>query len=246
MNGKTGVILNDVKKAVDELIKHVGKDIIMGMPIGLGQPAILLNEIYRRVKEDPTMSLSVLSALPLEKPKGNSDIERRLLGPISERLFDGVNELDYAVDMREGKLPKNVHIYEFYGKAGTHVNNQHFQMNHLPSNYTHCFRDGVSCYGFNVFAQLISVKKINGKTMYSMGCTTDICFEALEKVKELKAKGEKVAAVVEANANLPFMYGDAVIDKSEYDFILQGEEFNTRLFGAPKDAVGLSDHMIGL
>jgi acyl-CoA hydrolase len=246
MDGKKCVILDDVKKAVDELIKYVGKDLRIGMPIGLGKPVLVLNEIYRRVKEDPNMSLVIMSALPLEKPKGNSDIERRLLNPISERLFDGVNELDYAVDNHAGKLPKNVQIYEFYGKAGSNLNNQHFQRNHLPSNYTHCFRDGVSCYGFNVFAQLISVRKINGKTMYSMGCTTDICFEALETVKEFRARGERAASIVEANENVPFMYGDAVIDKNEYDIILQGNDFNTRLFGAPKDAVAMTDHMIGL
>ena len=246
ITGKKCVILDDVRKGVDELIKYVGKDIKMGMPIGLGKPILVVNEIYRRVKEDPEMSLVIMSALPLEKPRGNSDIERRLLDPIAERLFDGVPEPDYAVDQRAGKLPPNVFIYEFYGKAGSNLNNEHFQMNHLPSNYTHCFRDGVSCYGFNVFAQLLSVKKINGKTVYSMGCTTDICFEALETVKEFRARGERSASIVEVNENMPFMYGDAVIDKDEYDIILQGKDFNTKLFGAPKDAVALTDHMIGL
>ena len=245
MNGKRGVISDDVKKCVDEIIRVVGKDIKLGMTLGLGKPVLITNEIYRRVKEDPTMTLSIITALPLEKPKGNSEIERRFLKPLAARLFDGVPEFDLMLDLRAGKLAKNVQIHEFFCKAGANLHNQHYQMNHLPSNYTQCCRDGL-LNGINVFAQLLSVKKINGKTMYSMACNTDICVEAIEEVKALRARKEKIIAVAEANANMPYMYGDAVVDKNAYDIILQGEEFNTRIFAAPKDPVALSDHMIGL
>ncbi|MCL2156377.1 MAG: hypothetical protein FWH53_11995, partial [Leptospirales bacterium] len=95
MNGKTGVISDDVKKAVDDIIKYVGKDIYLGMTLGLGKTALVPNEFYRRAKEDPEMNLHIITAIPLEKPKGSSDIERRLLGPIAERLFDGVLEYDF-------------------------------------------------------------------------------------------------------------------------------------------------------
>ena len=245
MSIKMGVVFNDEKKAVDELIKIVGKDIWIAMPHGLGKPIRLTNEIYRRVKEDPTMSLSIISGLLLEKPKANSDIEKRFLGPILERLFDGVNELDYALDMRAGKLPKNVQLYEFYGRSGADLNNPHFQMNHFSSNFSHCCRDGIG-YGFNVIAHLASEKKINGKAVYSMGCNTDIVVEAVDSLRNMRAKGIKCATVAEVNANLPFMYGDAVTDKNDYNIILQGEQFNSKLFGVPKDAVTQTDHMIGL
>jgi hypothetical protein len=216
------------------------------MPTALGKPILFINEIYRRVKEDPTMSLTILTGILLEKPKGNSEIERRFLKPIRERLFDSsVPEFDLMVDMREGELPKNVQVHEFYGRAGASLNNQHLQMNHLASNYTHMARDALA-NGSNVFASLLSVKNIDGKDVYSMGSTTDICFQALEIAKKLRAEGVKGIVIAEANANVPFMYGDAVIDKNNYDIILQGETFNTKLFGAPKDPVALTDHMIGL
>jgi len=144
-----------------------------------------------------------------------------------------------------GKLPPNVKVHEFFSKSGANLTNQHLQMHHLPSNYTQCCRDGV-LNGFNVFGQLISAKKINGKMMYSMGSNTDICIEAVGVVKEARAKGEKFIAIAEVNENMPFMYGDAIVDKNEYDIILHDEEFNTKVFGAPKDAVALTDHMIGL
>ena len=245
MNGKTGVISDDVKKAVDDIIKYVGKDIYLGMTLGLGKTALVPNEFYRRAKEDPEMNLHIITAIPLEKPKGSSDIERRLLGPIAERLFDGVLEYDFMLDMRAGKLAKNVQAYEFFGPSGANMQNQHFQERHFSSNYTHCYRDAES-YGFNVFCQLIAVKKIDGKTMYSMGCNTDICIEAVESFNKRKNMGEKVALIAEANEILPFMYGDAIIDKNQYDIILQGEKCNRKLFGPPKPAVGPVDYMIGL
>jgi hypothetical protein len=245
MNGKTGVISNDVKKVVDQTIKYVGKDIKLGMTLALGKPILTANEFYRRAKEDPSMTLKIITALPLEKPKGHTEIEKRFLKPISDRVFDGVLEFDFMLDLRDGKLPPNVEIFEFFCKAGANLNNPHYQMRHFSSNYTHCARDAVD-YGANVFAQLISRKEINGKTRYSMACNTDITIEAAKLYKEKRAEGVKVAILAEANEKMPFMYGDAVVDAGFYDIILQGEEFNYTLFGAPKDAVALPDHMIGI
>jgi acyl-CoA hydrolase len=245
MNGKTGIVSNDVKKCVDQVIKHVGKDIKLGMTLALGKPILISNEFYRRAKEDPEISLKIITALPLEKPRGHTDIEKRFLKPISDRVFDGVLDFDFMLDLRDGKLPKNVEIFEFFCKAGANLNNPHYQMRHFSSNYTHCCRDAMD-YGANVFAQLISVREFNGKAAYSMGCNTDICIEAVQTLKDKRAEGMKVAVIAEANEKMPYMYGDAVVGADTYDIILRGEEFNYTLFGAPKDAVALPDHMIGI
>lgn len=245
MNGKTGVISNDVKKCVDQVIKHVGKDIKLGMTLALGKPLLISNEFYRRAKEDPEISLKIITALPLEKPRGHTEIEKRFLKPISDRVFDGVLDFDFMLDLRDGKLAKNVEIFEFFCKAGANLNNPHYQMRHFSSNYTHCCRDAMD-YGANVFAQLISHRVFNGKSHYSMGCNTDICIEALQSLHQKRADGIKVAIIAEANEKLPYMYGDALVKANEYDIILQGEQYNYTLFGAPKDAVALPDHMIGI
>ncbi|PKL16845.1 MAG: hypothetical protein CVV49_14055 [Spirochaetae bacterium HGW-Spirochaetae-5] len=245
MNGKTGIVSNDVKKCVDQVIKHVGKDIKLGMTLALGKPILISNEFYRRAKEDPEISLKIITALPLEKPRGHTDIEKRFLKPISDRVFEGVLDFDFMLDLRDGKLAKNVEIFEFFCKAGANLNNPHYQMRHFSSNYTHCCRDAMD-YGANVFAQLISVREFNGKAAYSMGCNTDICIEAVQTLKDKRAAGMKVAIIAEANEKMPYMYGDAVVGADTYDIILRGEEFNYTLFGAPKDAVALPDHMIGI
>jgi acyl-CoA hydrolase len=79
-----------------------------------------------------------------------------------------------------------------------------------------------------------------------MACNTDICLEEAAVIKQKRENGERAVMLAEANVKMPFMYGDAVIDADTYDIILEGEDFNYTLFGPPKDAVALPDHMIGI
>ena len=245
MNGKTGVISNDVKKCVDDVLDYMGNDINFSMTLALGKPILFINELYRRAKEDPSIKLNIVTALALERPRMKSEIERRFMGPLVDRVFEGTPEFVYMHDFRSGKLPKNVGIYEFFNKAGGYMQNPEAQRNHLNSNYTHVVRDAMD-FGCNVFGQLIGCRKIDGKMMYSMGCNTDICIEAIDAMHAIRDKGGKIAIIGEVNTQMPFMYGDAIYEASHYDILLQGPEFNYPLFGPPKDSVNLKDHAIGL
>ncbi|SHO46384.1 acetyl-CoA hydrolase/transferase C-terminal domain-containing protein [Desulfopila aestuarii] len=245
MNGKTGVIYSDVKKSVDDVLDYMGNEINFAMTLALGKPILFINELYRRAKEDSTIKLNIVTALALERPRMKNDIEKRFMGPLVDRIFKGTPEFDYMHDFRTGKLPKNVEIYEFFNKAGGYMETPEAQRNHLNSNYTHVVRDAID-FGCNVFGQLISCREINGKTMYSMGCNTDICIEAIKEMHKMRAQGRKVAIIGEVNRQLPFMYGDAVFDGNHYDMLLHGPEFNYPLFGPPKESVSLRDHAIGL
>ncbi len=245
MNGKTGVITSDVKKSVDDVLDYMGNDINFAMTLALGKPILFINELYRRAKEDSSIKLNIVTALALERPRMKSEIERRFMGPLVDRVFEGTPEFDYMHDFRSGKMPKNIGIYEFFNKAGGYMQNPEAQRNHLNSNYTHVVRDAMD-FGVNVFGQLIGGQKINGKMMYSMGCNTDICIEAIDELHKKRKAGEKVAVIGEVNTQMPFMYGDAVYEGSHYDILLEGPEFNYPLFGPPKDSVNLKDHAIGL
>ncbi len=245
MNGKTGLIYKDVKKSVDDVLDYMGNEINFSMTLALGKPILFINELYARAKQDPSIKLNIVTALALERPRMKSEIERRFLEPLVNRVFDGTPEFDYMHDFRAGRLPKNVAIYEFFNKAGGYMNTPEAQRNHLNSNYTHVVRDAID-FGCNVFGQLIGCRKINGKMMYSMGCNTDICIEAIDEMHKLRKQGGKVAIIGEVNTNMPFMYGDAVYPAEHYDILLHGKEFNYPLFGPPKDAVALKDHAIGL
>jgi len=246
MSIKMGVVSNNIEKTVDEVIKLVGNKIIFGMPLALGKPARFVNALYKRAKENPDIHLTIVTALALEKPRAGSDLERRLLEPLVERVFAGTPDFDYMIDFRAGKMPANVELYEFFNKAGGYMNNPVAQQNHMHSNYTHAVRDG-SDFGINVFGQMLSKREFNGKAMYSMGCNTDIAIETLDVFKAKQDDGEPRILVGEVNPNLPFMYGDAVVGKDKYNYVIEDcPECDYPLFGPPKDSVALKDHMLGL
>ncbi len=235
MNGQPDNIYDDMEKSVDAIIEKVGKDIVFAMPLALGKPARFVNALYQRVKSNPDMSLKIVTALALEKPTASSDLERRMLEPLVDRIFGGTPDFDYMLDFRSGKLPSNIEIFEFFNKAGGYMGNPVAQQNHLNSNYTHVVRDGIN-FGTNVFGQMLAVKEINGEKTYSMGCNTDIDIEAIDILRKKAAAGERVAVVAEVNPNLPYMYGDALVDIDRYDVIVDTPECNYPLFGPPKDS----------
>ncbi|PKL16567.1 MAG: hypothetical protein CVV49_15640 [Spirochaetae bacterium HGW-Spirochaetae-5] len=245
MRFNSGTIGYDVKKTVDDTIKYLGKDIVLGVTLALGKPVKILNEFYRRAKEDPEISLKVITALSLEKPQGKSELEIRFLKDLVERIFKDVPDFDYMKDFRNGTLPPNVQLYEFYCKPGSNNKNKHYQMNHVANHYTHVPRCAktLKC---NVGAMLLASREIDGKLVYSAACNPDITLETHATMMIERAKGTKGVVLAEVNENMPFMYGDAVMPAEAFDIVLHGEEFNYSLFAPPKEPVALSDHMIGL
>lgn len=245
MEQKAGVLTDDVSQTVDDIIAHVGKDIVFAMSLALGKPIRLINELYRRAKADAGIHLKIVTALALEKPVGNSELESRLIKPIADRIFAGTPDFDYMLDFRAGKLPDNVEIFEFFSKAGGYLRSPAAQQNHICSNYTHVVRDAIN-FGTNVLGVLLGCREENGRRLYSLGCNTDITIEAIRDLKKARANGAKVAIIGEVNENLPFMYGDAVIEADTCDVLLTGPHYNYALFGPPKDMVMPRDHMIGI
>ncbi len=69
-----GVVYDDAKRAVDAIVETVGKHIIFGMPLALGKPTRIINELYKRAKEDPDIHLTIVTALALEIPKAKSEL----------------------------------------------------------------------------------------------------------------------------------------------------------------------------
>ncbi|TYT76233.1 acetyl-CoA hydrolase/transferase C-terminal domain-containing protein [Desulfobotulus mexicanus] len=242
---KKPVIFNDPEQMVDFIIENVGKKLVFGTQLGLGKPNNILNAVYRRVQKDQSISLHIITGLSLEPPVPGSELERRFLGPLVERVWGGYVELDYARDMRLKKLPPNVTISEFFYKAGAFMNNAHMQQNYINSNYTHAARD-VNLNGMNVAGALLGKKEINGQLKYSVGCNADTAIDAVDIMKAKCEKGFKGIAIGEINNNLPFMFGDAVTEPEVFDAILESPQSDYRLFGAPKESINTIDYCIGL
>lgn len=245
MEGKRPVYYDDVEQCVEDVLRKVGKNIVFGMPLGLGKPNQFANVLYRRAKEDPSIKLTLCTALSLEKPRGASDLEQKFLGPFVERMFNGYVELEYMLDLRKGKLPENFELREFYAKAGSYINVEHTQQNYISSNYTHAWRDTID-NGVNVVAQMVCKKKFGEETLYSMSCNPEVSSDITPALRELEKQGRKIAVIAQVNQNLPFMYGDAVVKGETFDAIIDAPKYYTRLFGAPKMSITTSDYMIGV
>ncbi|MCD6584916.1 MAG: hypothetical protein J7K96_04065 [Desulfobacteraceae bacterium] len=245
MEGKRPVFYQDVERCVDDVISKVGKEIVFGLPLGLGKANEFANALYQRAKKDPSIQLVICTALSLEKPSGSSDLEQKFLGPFVERLFDGYVELDYMKDLRKKTIPENIEIREFYAKAGAYINVDHAQMNYISSNYTHAWRDSID-NGVNVVAQIVCKKEIDGEIVYSMSCNPEVSLDIVPALRELEAQGRKIAIIAQVNQNLPFMYGDAVVKEDAFDAIIDAPKYTSRLFGAPKMSITTPDYMIGL
>ena len=227
-----------LSEAVDAVIRRSGQRIVCGTPLGLGKPVPLLNALYARVASDPALSLSIVTALSLEIPRGSSELERRFLEPITQRIFAGVPELDYARDQRARKVPPNISLMEFYFRPGALLGTPVAQHNYISSNYTHAGRDIVA-RGAN--ALLVMVAERGGR--YSLSCNPDLTVDVAQAIRRRGAPST-IAAMV--NRNLPFMTGDALVPDDFFDVVLDAPEHEHALFGVPNPPIEPAEHVIGL
>ncbi len=236
---------SDVEKCVDDIIAKVGKKIVLAAPLALAKPNHLLNAMYRRAKFDPSLHFTLITAVSLEKPTWSSELEKRFMQPLVERIWEDFPDLDYVIDMRKGKIPSNFILMEFFNKAAGWISNAHACQHYLGSNYTHAVRDAVinDC---NVVAQLVAAKEIDGRMFFSMGSNPDTHLDGARILRELEAKGKKIAVIAQVHPDMPFMYGDAVVKPDFYDMVIDNPDYRFKLFGAPKEPVNSVDWMIGM
>src|SRR5690242_297015 len=135
------ILTNDVGECVDAVLRRVGSRVVLALPLGIGKPNPIVNEIYRRAARDPSIDLTIITALSLRKPTARTDLERRLLEPLVERVFGNYPELEYAHAMRRDSLPPNIRVIEFFLEPGAFLDSTHAQQNYLSANYTHVIRD---------------------------------------------------------------------------------------------------------
>jgi len=152
---------DDVGHCVDALLRRVGARVVLALPLGIGKPNPLVNELYRRACRDPTLELTVITALSLLKPVARSRLEARLLAPLVARVFGSYVEPDFARDVQHDRVPPNVRILEFYLTPGAFLGSQHAQRHYLSANYTHVARE-VLARGVNVIAQLVARRNVDG------------------------------------------------------------------------------------
>ncbi|MDX1301593.1 acetyl-CoA hydrolase/transferase C-terminal domain-containing protein [Photobacterium sp.] len=232
---------------VDSIIAHVGKNIVLGLPLAIGKPIAFVNALYQRAKSDPSISLNIETGISLEKPVGKNSLEKQFLKPFVDREFANVPDLDYILDLRKGAVPDNIAINEFFFKAGSFLNSPQ-QQNYTSTNYTHAVRDLLD-KGVNVVAQLVAKRTINGVTTYSLCSNSDLALDFAPVMDELQKNGTNVAMVAEVNSNMPFMQNHAEVADNVFDLVLdqnlQQDHKDYALFAAPHASISPEDHMIG-
>lgn len=228
----------DADRIVSAIVQRTGGDIRLALPLGLGKPVTLVNALVQRACDDPGITLSIFTALTLERPTFSSDVQRRFLAPAMDRLFGKYPDLLYARLLREERLPSNITVNEFFLMAGRWLKVEAVQQAYISANYTHA-RDVLVAQRPNVVMQLVAAQE----GQFSLSSNTDISTDLFR----MRARGEMdFLAVVETNPQMPFMAGEAaVLEPADIDMVLDPPE-PFELFSAPRRPLGDADHAMGL
>jgi hypothetical protein len=234
---------NDCDIAVKKILVHVGKNITIAVPLGIGKPIGFLNALYRLAVEDKSITLTILTGLTLVRPIIINDLEKRFITPIIAKILGDYEDLLYELDRKKQQLPENINVIEFFFTPGNYLKNNQAQQNYISANYTDALCNLFS-YPINIIAQQVAHSSKNPND-YSLSCNTDLFYEAAKQLRSLETSEKKIAIVAEVNNNLPFMLGSATIKPDEFSDIINTKNYRS-LFSLPKPKLTVQDHLIGL
>jgi acyl-CoA hydrolase len=230
--------------AVEKIIAHIGKDIFMGVPLGIGKPVGMLNAFYKKACQDPSINLTIITGLTLARPVLKNTLEKNFVEPFLNRLIGDYEDLVYEIDRVAQRLPKNVKIEEFFLAPGKYLHNNVAQQDYISSIYTRVVEDAFH-NKVNVYGQQVARSKTN-PNLYSLSSNSDLFDDAVAHLNEVAKQGRKVSVFAEVNMQLPFMYGEkAVFSDNTFSEIIDTGVYRS-LFALPREAVSAQDHLIGL
>jgi Acetyl-CoA hydrolase/transferase C-terminal domain len=235
-------LFSDPEAIAEEIIRDVGPNLVVGLPLGLGKANHIVNALYARAAADRAISLTLFSALTLEKPKPSNLLERRFIEPVIDRLFGSYPDLAYAGALHAGALPPNIKVIEFFFLAGRWLHAPFAQQHYISANYTHA-----SMYllarGLNVVTQLVAKRVVDGIARYSLSCNTDTTLDILRARSEGRASFKLIGQV---NSELPFMPGAGDLPAEEFSAVLDSAATDFPLFAPPSEPITDSKYAIGL
>ena len=235
-------LFTDPEAIAEDIIRDVGTNLVVGLPLGLGKANHIVNALYARASADRSINLTFFSALTLEKPKPSNLLERRFIAPVIERLFGGYPDLAYADALHAGALPPNIRVIEFFFLAGRWLHVPFAQQHYISANYTHA-----SAYlldrGLNVVTQLVARRVVDGVARYSLSCNTDTTLDILRARAEGRASFKLIGQV---NSELPFMPGAGDLPAGEFSAILDSPATDFPLFAPPSEPITDTKYAIGL
>jgi hypothetical protein len=235
-------VFSDPDAVVEDIIRDVGRNLVVGLPLALGKANHVVNALYARAAADRSIKLTFLSALTLEKPKPSNPLERRFIAPVIDRLFGGYPDLAYAAPLRKGELPENIRVVEFFFLAGRWLHVPAAQQNYISANYTHA-ASYLLAAGLNVVTQLVAKRVVGGESRYNLSCNTDTTLDLLRARKEGRASFRLIGQV---NSELPFMPGEGDLPADAFSAVLDSPKTDFPLFAPPAEPITDSKYAIGL
>ena len=234
-----------LEDCVEATLERVGKQIVLGLPVAIGKPNALVNAFVRRAISDPTIQLTIVTALSLRAPRSRGELQRRYLEPFSQRVFGDYVELEYVQLIEEGRLPSNIEVLEFYLEPGAWLDIEHLQQQYLSANYTHVAREALR-RGLNVLAQYVAVPSGSEAppSVLSLGSNPDLTADLLPQIAAMRASGKPFALIGHIHPEMPFMYGDALVSADTFDYLIERE--TASLFAPPNLPIPRIEHAIAL
>jgi hypothetical protein len=235
-------LFSDPEAIAEDIIRDVGTELVVGLPLGLGKANHVINALYARACADRSINLTFFSALTLEKPKPNNLLEHRFITPVIDRLFGLYPDLAYADALHAGALPPNISVIEFFFLAGKWLHMPYAQQHYISANYTHA-ASYLLARGLNVVTQLVAKRVVDGVTRYSLSCNTDTTLDVLRARAEGSASFKLIGQV---NSELPFMPGLGDLPADEFSAVLDSPATDFPLFAPPSEPISDTKYAIGL
>lgn len=232
----------DPEAMAEDIIRDVGTNLVVGLPLGLGKANHIINALYARAAADRAINLTFFSALTLEKPKPSNLLERRFVVPVIDRLFGAYPDLAYADALHAGDLPPNIKVIEFFFLAGRWLRVPFAQQHYISANYTHA-SSYLLARGLNVVTQLVAKRIVDGVPRYSLSCNTDTTLDILRARAQGRASFKLVGQV---NSELPFMPGAGDLPAEEFSAVLDSPATEFPLFAPPSEPITDTKYAIGL
>src|SRR5262249_30224566 len=241
-NVPRSVVFSDADRCAQAIVDSVGHDLRLAVPVSIGKPILIVDALYRLAEADRRVHLGILRGRRWRALRPGRSLERRFAQPLLDRLFSGCVEPLYAAAVRQGRLPPNIRVHEFFLLAGRSLTNKLAQKSYISLNYSQVARH-LERVETNVLAQLVAPHPSAARV--SLSSNPDVTLDMLPFVASRRAHEPTVFAV-ELNENLPYMPGEAEIERAKIDMVLEPADAHYGLFAPPKEPVSLAEYAMAL
>ena len=236
---------SDPVRCAEAIIDRAGRDLALAIPIGIGKPVQLANALYRLAEADRSLRLRIFTGLTLVRPAYRTSLERRFVEPLLDRLFGSYPDVDYIKALRGEGLPPNIQVTEFFLQAGAWIGNARVQQSYTSLNYSQV-ASAPGAHGHQRLRPAGGAASARPAIASASAPTPTSRSTCAPTWPRAGSAGQPLALAVEINANLPYMPGEAEIDLSEVDVVLEAEAPHYDLFAPPKEPVSLTDYAMAL